>query len=120
MSQGRTTDPLDPQTSRQAFLDLGASPRFQELRSKFRNFAFPMTIAALVAYFTFVVLSIFAVDFMAAPFLGLQGINTGLAIGFAQFAIVWIWTAIYVRYSSEKLDPISAELKQELIDKGAV
>lgn len=120
MSQGRHTEPLTPQESRKVFLEVAESNRFQELRSRFRNFAFPMTIAGMVAYFTFVILSIFAVDFMASPFLGMQGINTGLMIGFLQFAIVWIWTAIYVNYANNKLDPVSAELKQDLIDKGAV
>lgn len=120
MSQGRTSESLTPEESREVFLEVAESQRFQELRGRFRNFAFPMTIAGLAAYFTFVVLSIFAVDFMASPFLGMKGLNTGLVIGFLQFAIVWIWTAIYVNYANNKLDPVSAEIKQELIDKGAV
>ena len=120
MSQGRHTEPLSPEESRKVFLEVAQSSRFQELRSKFRNFAFPMTIAGLVAYFAFVVLSIFAPGFMASPFLGMQGVNTGLVIGFLQFAIVWIWTAIYVNFANNKIDPAAAAVKQELIDKGAV
>lgn len=120
MSQGRLVDPLDPTQSRQAFVEVAASPQYQKLRSTFRNFAFPMTIAGLVAYFTFVLLSIFAEDFMATPFLGLEGINVGLMIGFLQFAIVWIWTAIYVNFANKKIDPIAAEIKDDLIQKGAV
>lgn len=120
MSHGRTMDPLDPAESRQAFVDVAQTPQYQKLRSSFRNFAFPMTIAGLVSYFLFVILSIFAEDFMAAPFFGLQGINTGLMIGFLQFAIVWVWTAIYVNYANKRLDPISAEIKDDLIQRGAV
>ena len=120
MSQGRTMDPLDPIASRKVFVDVAESSQYHKLRSSFRNFAFPMTIAGLVAYFAFVVLSIFAEDFMAAPFLGMAGLNTGLVIGLVQFAIVWIWTAIYVNYANNKLDPISAEIKNELVEKGAV
>lgn len=120
MSQGRMSQLLTPEESRKVFLDVAQSTRFQQLRSRFRNFAFPMTIAALVAYFTFVVLSIFAPDFMATPFLGMEGVNIGLIIGFLQFAIVWTWTAIYVNFANKKIDPAAAELKQELIDKGAV
>lgn len=120
MSQGRHVQPLTPQESRKAFVEVAQTQKFLDLRARFRNFAFPMTVAGLVAYFTFVVLSIFAVDFMASPFLGLEGVNTGLTIGFLQFAIVWIWTAIYVNFANNKLDPAAAEIKQELIDKGAV
>ena len=120
MSQGRTMDPLDPVDSRRAFVEVSQTPEYQKLRSSFRNFAFPMTIAGLAAYFTFVLLSIFAEDFMATPFLGLEGINVGLMIGFLQFAIVWIWTAIYVNYANKKLDPISSEIKEDLIQRGAV
>ncbi|MBB1510077.1 DUF485 domain-containing protein [Tessaracoccus sp. MC1865] len=121
MSQGRTTEfPPLQNNSREVFLEVARSQRFQQLRSRFRNFAFPMTIAGLASYFTFVVLSIFAVDFMSSPFLGLEGVNVGLVIGFFQFALVWVWTAIYVNYANTKLDPVSAELKQELIEKGAV
>ncbi|AQP44270.1 DUF485 domain-containing protein [Tessaracoccus flavus] len=120
MSQGRIADPLDPTESRQAFVSVAETPQYLKLRSSFRNFAFPMTLAGLVSYFTFVLLSVFAEDFMAQPFLGMAGLNTGLMIGFLQFAIVWIWTAIYVNYANTRLDPISAEIKDELVAKGAV
>ncbi len=49
---------------------MAASPEYATLRSTFRRFAFPMTIAGLVSYFTYVLLSIYAVDFMATPAIG--------------------------------------------------
>ena len=39
-----------------------ASPAFQDLRSKFRAFVFPMTIAFLVWYFLYVLLAVYATD----------------------------------------------------------
>ena len=120
MSQGRTADPMDPKESRRAFVAAAATPEYQELRSRFRGFAFPMTVAGLGSFFTFVLLSIFAVDFMAQPFPGFEAINVGLVIGFVQFAIVWIWTAIYVKYMTNRIDPATAAVKEELESMGAV
>ena len=47
-----------------------ASPEFQELRSRFRSFVFPMTIAFLVWYFLYVLLSIYATSFMGTKAFG--------------------------------------------------
>ena len=120
MSQGRTKEPLDPEKSRQAFVAVAETPEYRQLRSRFRNFAFPMISAAIVAYMTFVLLSIFAVDFMSITIPGLQALNLGLVIGLVQFAIVWIWTALYVSYSNKKLDPISTKIREHLVNEGAV
>jgi uncharacterized membrane protein (DUF485 family) len=49
----------------------------------------------------------------------MQGLNTGIMFGLFQFAVVWVWTAIYVRYANRRLDPLAAALKQRLVDEGA-
>jgi len=106
----------EPTTSQ--FVAVHGSPEFKQLRRTFRTFAFPMTIAALVSYFTYVVLSIYAVGFMKQPFLGMKGLNVGIALGLFQFAIVWIWTALYVRFANNSLDKAASGLRQRL-EKGA-
>lgn len=98
------------------FVAMSKRPEYTNLRSTFRNFAFPMTIAGLVSYFTYVVLSIYAVDFMAKPLFGTFSI--GMTLGLFQFAVVYVWTAIYVNFANKKLDPVSGALKDEL-EKGA-
>ena len=90
------------------------SLEYRSLRSTFVTFAFSMTIAALISYFTYVILSVYAVDFMSQPFLGLRGTNLGIVLGLTQFAIVWIWTAIYVRFTEKKIHPRSDALKAQL------
>lgn len=119
MSQGRTVDPLGPTESRAVFVEVSRTPEYRDLRSSFRRFAFPMTIAGLTSYFVYVVLSIYAVDFMASPFLGMAGLNTGIMLGLLQFAMVWIWTAIYVNYANKRLDPLSAAIKERIVSEGA-
>lgn len=97
-----------------AFVEAAESQEYRTLRSTFRNFAFPMTAAALVSYFTYVVLSIYAVDFMAQPLFGLEGINLGIGLSLVQFAVVWTWTAIYVRYMDKRVDPTAGSLRTRL------
>ncbi len=106
--------PSHPEPSQADFVAVSKTPEYAKVRSTFRSFAFPMTIAALVSYFTYVVLSIYAIDFMKQPFVGLKGLNLGMALGLFQFAIVWIWTALYVRFMNNKIDPIAGELKTRL------
>ncbi len=45
-----------------SFVSVAASPEYTRLRSAFRSFAFPMTIAGLTSYFAYVFLSIFALQ----------------------------------------------------------
>ena len=104
----------DPTTA--DFVAISKTPEYVKLRATFRRFAFPMTIAGLASYFVYVVLSIYAVDFMATPLIG--ALNVGMAIGLAQFAVTWIWTAAYVNFATKRLDPTAAALRERL-EKGA-
>ncbi len=108
-----------PEPTNSEFLAVHASQEYAHLRRTFRTFAFPMTIAALVSYFTYVVLSIYAVPLMKQPLPGLAGINVGIALGLTQFAVVWIWTALYVWFANNRLDAAAASLRERL-EKGAV
>jgi uncharacterized membrane protein (DUF485 family) len=88
------------------------SPRFVELKRRQRGFVFPMAIAFLVWYFTYVLLSSFARDFMAEQVWG--NITVGLLLGLGQFVTTFAITMTYVWYANRKLDPISEEIRDEL------
>jgi uncharacterized membrane protein (DUF485 family) len=92
----------------QAFLDMQASPEFQELRRRLRRFVFPMTAFFLAWYAAYVLLATYASDLMATKVLG--NINLGIILGLGQFAI----TALYVRFANRELDPRSAAIREEL------
>lgn len=108
----------EPSTENVTYHSVAATPQYQRLRSGFLRFAFPMTIAALVSYFAYVLASIYAVDWMKQPFAGLSGLTLGMALGLAQFAIVWVWTAIYVRFANTRIDPTATTIKAQ-IENGA-
>ena len=88
------------------------SPEFVALRRRLRGFAFPMTALFLLWYVAYVLLASYARDLMATPVLG--GINLGLVIGLAQFATTFALTAAYVRFARRRLDPLAAQLREQV------
>ncbi|MEV8370729.1 DUF485 domain-containing protein [Microbacterium sp. NPDC064584] len=89
-----------------------SAPRFRELKRKHRGFVFPMSIAFLVWYFAYVLLSSFAPEFMAQR--GSGDITVGLVLGLGQFVTTFGITMWYVWYANHRLDPISAEIREDL------
>jgi uncharacterized membrane protein (DUF485 family) len=88
------------------------SPEFVTLRRRLRGFAFPMTALFLLWYVAYVLLASYARELMATPVLG--GINLGLVIGLAQFATTFALTAAYVRFARRRLDPLAAQLREQV------
>ena len=89
-----------------------ASPEFMELKKRFRAFAFPMTVAFLVWYLLFVLLSTYAHDFMSTKVFG--NISVGLLFGLLQFVSTFVITHLYVAHANKKTDPIADEMRERL------
>jgi uncharacterized membrane protein (DUF485 family) len=85
------------------YMAVQATPEFQALRKKFRGFVFPMTAFFLAWYFLYVLLSIFASDFMNKALFG--KITIGLVFGLLQFVTTFAITFIYARWANRDLDP---------------
>jgi uncharacterized membrane protein (DUF485 family) len=97
--------------------EVQASDEFDQLRTRFRRFVFPVTAAFLVWYFLFVLLSAYAKDFMATKVLGT--INVGLLFGLLQFVSTFAITMTYVRWADREFDP-TADALRERIEGGDV
>jgi uncharacterized membrane protein (DUF485 family) len=91
-----------------------ASPEFQDLKRKFRGFAFPLTIAFLAWYFLYVILTAFAREWIATPVIG--NINIALVLGLLQFASTFLIMWLYERHSSKNLDAASEKIRDQ-VDK---
>ncbi|MCZ0730399.1 DUF485 domain-containing protein [Mycolicibacterium iranicum] len=105
--------PIRPEAiSGDRYLEVQASPEFQELRSRLRRFVFPMTAVFLIWYGIYVMLGAFADEFMATKVWG--DINVGLIIGLGQFLSTFIITALYVRFANRELDPRAGALREQL------
>ncbi|MDO5736798.1 MAG: DUF485 domain-containing protein [Propionibacteriaceae bacterium] len=98
--------------SAEEFSAVATSPEFLELRRKFKSFAFPMTAVFLTWYFAYVLLSVYARDFMATPVFG--NVNLGILLGLMQFVTTFLITALYIRHANKNLDPMAAQLRSEL------
>ena len=106
MSNDARTHDEDP------YLALQSTSEFQALRKKFRGFVFPMTAFFLAWYFVYVLLSIFASDFMGTTLFG--NINVGLIFGLGQFVTTFAITIIYARWANREFDPMADRLGARL------
>lgn len=93
----------DAPTLGERYIAVQESEDFGELRRKFRGFVFPVTAFFLAWYFLYVLLSMFAPDFMGTPVFG--SINIGLLLGLGQFVTTFAITIIYVRWADRVFDP---------------
>ncbi|MFT4264264.1 MAG: DUF485 domain-containing protein [Nocardioides sp.] len=90
---------------------LHATAEFRELKSNYRRFAVPATVAFLSWYLLYVVLSNWAPDLMGTQVVG--NVNVALVFGLLQFATTFALAFAYARYSNAKLDPIARHLDEE-------
>lgn len=90
---------------------LHATAEFAELRRRYRGFVIPATVAFLVWYLLYVVLSNWAGGFMSAQVVG--HINVALVFGLLQFVTTFGLAFVYARFSRAKLDPLARQLEQD-------
>jgi uncharacterized membrane protein (DUF485 family) len=91
------------------------SAEFKELRKKFRNFAFPVTVAFLAWYFAYVLLTAFARDWVSTEIA--PNINIAIVLGVLQFASTFLIMWLYERHSSKTLDAASDALRDKVDGK---
>ncbi len=90
---------------------LHETAEFEELRRRYRNFAFPATIAFLVWYLLYVVMSNWASGFMKAQVVG--NINVALVFGLLQFVTTFGIAFFYARYMHRNVDPLARQLEEQ-------
>ncbi|MEU5543346.1 DUF485 domain-containing protein [Streptomyces sioyaensis] len=110
MSAAPTLDPgtHEPPDYRQ----VQSSAEFDELRRAHRSFASPVTVAFLLWYLGYVLLSSYAGGFMATKVLG--HLNVAFVLGLAQFATTFLIAWWYSRHAAAKLDPRAEAIKSRL------
>ncbi|MFI1568937.1 DUF485 domain-containing protein [Streptomyces sp. NPDC020490] len=94
------------------FEEVQKSAEFAELRRSHRSFAFPLTIAFIVWYLLYVLLSNYAGDFMGTKVAG--NINVALVLGLAQFLTTFLIAWWYSRHAAAKLDPKAQAIKSRM------
>jgi uncharacterized membrane protein (DUF485 family) len=98
-------------TQHNVYERIHASAEFQDLRRRYRGFAIPATIAFMVWYLLYVVMSSWATDFMSTKIVG--NINVALVFGLLQFVSTFLIAWLYSRHANRALDPIAGKLQRE-------
>ena len=94
------------------YVEVQGSDRFQELKRRHRNIAFPLAAIFLAWYFLYVLMADYAHDFMAKKIAG--NITVGLVFGLLQFVSTFVITTVYVQYANKNLDPIAEEIRHDI------
>src|ERR687897_1856130 len=100
------------QPTAEDYARMESDPRFIELRRRYRNFAFPGTVAFLSWYLLYVLMSAYARDFMDTKVVG--NLNVAFFFGILQFVSTFLIAYLYSRYANRKLDPLADELYRDL------
>jgi uncharacterized membrane protein (DUF485 family) len=112
------SDPyVDERKASESFVEVQQSEEFGRLRKALRGFVFPMTVAFLLWYLLYVVMSAYARDFMDTKVVG--NINVALVFGLLQFVTTFLIAWLYERYSRRALDPLAAQLKARVENGGS-
>ncbi|MDN5861019.1 MAG: DUF485 domain-containing protein [Pseudonocardia sp.] len=105
-----------PPDSHERYGRIYQSAEFASLRSRFRRFVFPATVAFLVWYFLYVLMATFAPGFMGVKVLG--NINVAIVFGLLQFVTTFLLAWWYANKAKREFDPAGDRLRHEF-EEGA-
>src|SRR3954467_1895104 len=94
------------------YVAVARTPEFDALRSTLRKFVFPVSVAFLLWYALYVLLSAYARDFMSTKVVG--HINIALIFGLLQFVSTFLIAWLYARFADRQVDPLAAELRAKI------
>jgi uncharacterized membrane protein (DUF485 family) len=104
-------DPAGTELDQQVYDRMAQQQDFLELRSRYRRFAFPATIAFMLWYITYVVCNNWARGLMDTPVIG--NINFAVVFGLLQFASTFGIAYLYSRHAGKALDPLANSLREQ-------
>ncbi|OLB64887.1 MAG: hypothetical protein AUI10_09210 [Actinobacteria bacterium 13_2_20CM_2_72_6] len=110
MATDTPAPPVPPEEGR--YVAVQEAPDFGALRKAYRGFVFPVTVAFLVWYGLYVIMSAYARGFMSHKLVG--NINVALVFGLLQFLSTFLIAWAYTRFAGRRLDAIAARLRGEI------
>ena len=110
-----TPDAAPPAPESSSYLAVERTSEFASLRSALRRFVFPTTVAFLAWYLLYVVMSMWAHDFMSKEVWG--NINVALVFGLLQFLTTFLIAWLYARYMGRNVDPLARDLEKRNNDR---
>ena len=98
--------------SSEIYARIQQNPKFKELVSKRERLAWTLTGIVLVLFFGLFMTVAFYPSVLAIR-LGDGYVTAGLLIGFSQFVLFWLLTAVYVRRANSEFDALTEQLLRE-------
>lgn len=97
------------------YLEVQRSLAFQEVRSRYRRFVVPATLAFLIWYLAYVVAATTAPGLMARPVAG--AVNVAMVAGLGQFLSTFLLTWAYSRHARLHRDRDALDLRWSVFDR---
>ncbi|WP_344490677.1 DUF485 domain-containing protein [Streptomyces enissocaesilis] len=101
--------PRSGHSAAEIYLEVQRSAAFQEVRSRYRRFVVPASLAFLAWYLVYVVAATTAHDLMARPVVG--AVNVAMVAGLGQFLSTFLLTWAYARHARLRRDRAALDLR---------
>lgn len=88
-------------------------PNFQELVSKRSRFAWTLTAAILIVYFSFILLLAYSPGTLGTPLSSETVTTVGIPVGVAIIVFAFALTGIYVRRANSEFDVLTQKIKDK-------
>ena len=92
-----------------------SNPKYHELVSKRRKFAWILAVLMLVIYYGFILIIAFNKEFLSQPLWSGSITTVGIPIGLGVIISAFILTGIYVFRANSEFDRLTAEIKEEVL-----
>lgn len=99
-------------THEDPYLVVERSPKFRDLRNRYRRFIFPMGAVFMVWYLLLIYCAGWQREWMAQPVFG--AITVGYVFALLQFVSTFAIAILYTWYADNNIDPEATELKAEV------
>lgn len=91
-----------------------SNPKYHELLSKRKSFAWIMAVVMLVIYYGFILIVAFNKEFLSQSLSG--GVTTvGIPVGLGVIISAFVLTGIYVSRANSEFDRLTREIKEEVL-----
>ena len=92
-----------------------SNPKYHELVSKRRTFAWTLAIIMLVIYYGFILIIAFNKEFLSQPLWSGSITTVGIPIGLGVIISAFVLTGIYVFRANSEFDRLTNEIKEEVL-----
>ncbi len=92
-----------------------SNPKYHELISKRKSFAWILAAIMLVIYYGFILIIAFNKEFLSQPLWSGSITTVGIPIGIGVIVSAFILTGIYVYRANSEFDRLSREIKEEVL-----